>query len=732
MRQLIHPWPGEAAWPLLSLGDEGSTEATVLLIPATWSGGLGTVTHLPTLKDIEAQTTPAEAPTLWRQVGAGGPRSRLNRQLSRYVQALATCGSPEDLVRLLQMETHLRRRFSPRLWRSLGARSAGTPMEGLHWQRHHGLQLAAVLHLLPADEQEPWLRRMGQELANLLNQPDRRQDGLELTQWLVGSVNSRDPDLTKLAMALRRRAIQVASDLDTAASRAKGLMALIDTPTRQANPEVVDGLVSAIEEMVTTMRQQPPLSDAERRQRRGELQEVIQAAGTNSWLLHAVLMGLGNRVSRLLPGMLTRESSGQLLQALLMVRSDELIGNERQATRLTTLAEGLLPRLWWTDDEILRMIHGLRRFTLDLEWLWSRSGLLQQMVKLHAGGLVGQAMMPTQLMGLGWLAEDPQIQLKIYGQISQLDSHGEAGQDDSDPEWRILQAIACGQETAACSRLRLLASSLGVEDILPMPSSQLILESKPSLTGRWRACIDSWKHTYANVARLKVVPVCVVITTLDPCIELLSLAIESLLMQTAPPHEILIIDDGSSRSLIFDLEQHLNRTGHSSTLIRYHRNDSNQGQYRCRNMASTMTQLPFIAIQDDDDISHPRRLETQWKAISAGCLAHYCSHIRINGETGQLQADGDSKRIIGDGIATLFIDRDVISRLGGFYPVRSRGDVEFRARLKQVYGESSIVHSPKPLYLMRGSAATVSSSFEYGCSLQLKTWRALVRQGLLV
>jgi hypothetical protein len=35
------------------------------------------------------------------------------------------------------------------------------------------------------------------------------------------------------------------------------------------------------------------------------------------------------------------------------------------------------------------------------------------------------------------------------------------------------------------------------------------------------------------------------------------------------------------------------------------------------------------------------------------------------------------------------------------------------------------------MYLMRSDSGTVSSSFEYGCSLSLPTWRRLVRQGLL-
>jgi hypothetical protein len=76
--------------------------------------------------------------------------------------------------------------------------------------------------------------------------------------------------------------------------------------------------------------------------------------------------------------------------------------------------------------------------------------------------------------------------------------------------------------------------------------------------------------------------------------------------------------------------------------------------------------------------------------------------------------------------------RDTALALGGFYPVRSRGDVEFRERLLRRFGAASLVQLEAPLYLMRGSAGTVSSGFEYGCSLGLQQWRELIDRRWLV
>ena len=106
-------------------------------------------------------------------------------------------------------------------------------------------------------------------------------------------------------------------------------------------------------------------------------------------------------------------------------------------------------------------------------------------------------------------------------------------------------------------------------------------------------------------------------------------------------------------------------------------------------------------------------------------------HVRLDEASGAPQADGDGGGFFGDGITTLLVRRATALELGGFYPVRSRGDVDFRRRLEQRFGTAKVVRLEAPIYLMRGSAATVSSAYEYGCSLALPSWRRLMGQGLL-
>jgi len=82
-------------------------------------------------------------------------------------------------------------------------------------------------------------------------------------------------------------------------------------------------------------------------------------------------------------------------------------------------------------------------------------------------------------------------------------------------------------------------------------------------------------------------------------------AIESILAQTYPDFEFVIINDGSSdssRQII---------TSYSDPRIRLVDNDGNLGLIAALNRGLAMAKGDLIARQDSDDISHPRRLAQQ-------------------------------------------------------------------------------------------------------------------------
>lgn len=86
-------------------------------------------------------------------------------------------------------------------------------------------------------------------------------------------------------------------------------------------------------------------------------------------------------------------------------------------------------------------------------------------------------------------------------------------------------------------------------------------------------------------------------------------AIESVLAQTVPPTEIIVVDDGSTDDTRQRLAPYMDRICY---LVQ-----ANQGVAVARNHAIAHSTGEFIAFLDADDVWHPRKLELQLKAMAA-------------------------------------------------------------------------------------------------------------------
>lgn len=214
----------------------------------------------------------------------------------------------------------------------------------------------------------------------------------------------------------------------------------------------------------------------------------------------------------------------------------------------------------------------------------------------------------------------------------------------------------------------------------------------------------------------------VITSTFNPDISLLSLSIDSILKQSHNSLVLTIVDDCSDNSK--DIQQLINTKNDSR--IKYLRMTENGGAYKCRNFAIDNIESDFIAFQDDDDISHPQRLEYQLNHMRNSKIeVSMVTNLRIDID-GHVQIDNHSS-ILSNGPVTMLFRKDLISKIGVFKEFRSRGDVEFKNRCVRLLGPSSLEVDSKILYYSLGSHNSLSSTFEHGKNnSNLKLIRSLI------
>lgn len=200
--------------------------------------------------------------------------------------------------------------------------------------------------------------------------------------------------------------------------------------------------------------------------------------------------------------------------------------------------------------------------------------------------------------------------------------------------------------------------------------------------------------------------VSVIMTALNPDIELLKLSLDSIANQSYKNMEIVFVDDCSD----YDQKADMQSLVESYKNIIYIDNEINTGPYLCRNKALEAASGDFIAIQDADDFSHPQRFERQLKALADNAQIQLVAsqHVRID-SYGTIQFEAGFSAL-GDGTMSSMYRKSVFSEIGPFIAVRSRGDVEMRQRIINHYGRLAYTELDYPLVYCYAGANTLSQS----------------------
>ncbi|MAB44291.1 MAG: hypothetical protein CMN67_02490 [Sphingomonadaceae bacterium] len=215
----------------------------------------------------------------------------------------------------------------------------------------------------------------------------------------------------------------------------------------------------------------------------------------------------------------------------------------------------------------------------------------------------------------------------------------------------------------------------------------------------------------------------VIITTYNPDRDMLESSMTSILNQTHGSLKLCIVDDCSDLEYweaITDIAENLN-----DDRLTVLRNNNNVGQYVSRNIAiEHLKGVDFIAIQDDDDVSHHQRIELQVRSMqnNPSVMLNMVKQARFTNEMKYVPDRKDPTKFDSSPASTM-IRAEVIDEIGGFADVRSRGDVEFISRVRQAFGSESVYTIDSVLYLMRAAHFTVSASRDYFLKTQLDVLR---------
>ncbi len=155
-------------------------------------------------------------------------------------------------------------------------------------------------------------------------------------------------------------------------------------------------------------------------------------------------------------------------------------------------------------------------------------------------------------------------------------------------------------------------------------------------------------------------------------------AVDSVLRQTCPRWELLVIDDGSTDNT----EEIIAFCTALDGRVRYYRQDCNKGVSAARNEGIRQARYEYIAFQDSDDLWHEDKLEKQMRVFEerpeTGLVYCTIQGTRQNGTSVRIPdvsidrylLQGNLYRLLLQGnvidAPTAVIRRDCLDRCGGF------------------------------------------------------------------
>jgi glycosyltransferase involved in cell wall biosynthesis len=226
----------------------------------------------------------------------------------------------------------------------------------------------------------------------------------------------------------------------------------------------------------------------------------------------------------------------------------------------------------------------------------------------------------------------------------------------------------------------------------------------PQATGEQKNAVtlaDLWREADAAASALPPMntdqcPTVSVLMTAHNVAQYVEQAAVSVLRQSWPKLELVIVDDASTDSTWAVLR----RLARTDARVQIRRLNTNLGTYFAKNLALTMARGQVVFFQDGDDICHPHRIRLGMHALhrSPNAVCVRGAYARVMWPSGQvLPVNGEVRRL---GLITLGVRREVFAQLGVFNATTKASDEEFFTRLQQAYAgvPGAVVNVPVSTY----------------------------------
>ena len=186
----------------------------------------------------------------------------------------------------------------------------------------------------------------------------------------------------------------------------------------------------------------------------------------------------------------------------------------------------------------------------------------------------------------------------------------------------------------------------------------------------------------------------------------IDVAMRAVLQQSWYNLELIIVDDASDR---YHWGKLVEMAGQSER-VRLLRLDVQQGAYRARNYGLQKASGEFVTVHDDDDWSHPQKIEIQVRHLleHSNAPANMTYQTRINRD-GIFLRINDNPEFNQKNYSSLLIRVSDLKRLGGWGDLNRGADAEFHDRIAALTGTKVVGLLTPPLSFTKAREGSLTS-----------------------